>query len=143
MINDHWTLIIDHISIKMRNVEILQGDFFDWSLPKSSKCWRWQNPYQKSESKGVSHRTYENLTQTFTFLVGFLPSPTLRTFRVGPFEKNTLYVTQQFLHYQLCCVSCYCFSITLSKCLNLCVKIECEKRKASDTLLFLPYQFDQ
>ena len=69
---------------------ILQGDFFDWSRPKSSKCWRWQNPYQKSESKGVSHRTYENLTQTFTFLVGFLPSPTLRTFRVGPFEKKTL-----------------------------------------------------
>ena len=45
----------------------VQGDFFNWSRPKSSKCWRRQNPYQKSESKGVSHRTYENLTQTFTF----------------------------------------------------------------------------
>ena len=23
----------------------IQGDFFDWCCPKSSKCWRWQNPY--------------------------------------------------------------------------------------------------
>ena len=22
----------------------VQGDFFDWFRPKSSKCWRWQNP---------------------------------------------------------------------------------------------------
>ena len=69
----------------------LQGDFFDWSRPKSSKCWRWQNLYQKSESKGMSQRKCENLTKTFTFLVGILPSPTLRTFRAGPVKKNTLY----------------------------------------------------
>ena len=23
----------------------LQGDFFYWFRPKSSKCWRWQNPF--------------------------------------------------------------------------------------------------
>ena len=69
----------------------IQGDFFNWSRPKSSKCWRWQNPYQKSESKGISQRKYEVLTQTFTFLVGILPSPTLRTFRAGPVKKVTLY----------------------------------------------------
>ena len=23
----------------------LQGDYFDWFRPKSSKSWRWQNPY--------------------------------------------------------------------------------------------------
>ena len=70
----------------------VQGDFFNWSRPKSSKCWRWQNPYQKSESKGISQRKYEVLTQTFTFLVGILPSPTLRTFRAGPVKKVTLYI---------------------------------------------------
>ena len=68
----------------------IQGDFFNWSRPKSSKCWRWQNPYQKSESKGISQRKYEVLTQTFTFLVGILTSPTLRTFRAGPVKKVTL-----------------------------------------------------
>ena len=39
----------------------------------------------------ISHR--ENVkffTQTFTFLVGILPSPTLRTFRAGPVKKTTL-----------------------------------------------------
>ena len=25
--------------------------FFDWFRPKSSKSWRWQNPYHKIESK--------------------------------------------------------------------------------------------
>ena len=73
------------------NIPKLQGVFFKRSRPKSSKCRRWQNPYQKSESKGMSQRRCENLTKTFTFLVGILPSPTLRTFRAGPFEKNTLY----------------------------------------------------
>ena len=68
----------------------IQGDFFNWSRPKSSKCWRWQNPYQKRESKGISQRKYEVLIQTFTFLVGILPSPTLRTFRAGPVKKVTL-----------------------------------------------------
>ena len=24
--------------------------YFNWSSPKSSICWRWQNPYQKSEN---------------------------------------------------------------------------------------------
>ena len=28
----------------------LQGVFLNWFRPKSSKCWSWQNPYQKSES---------------------------------------------------------------------------------------------
>ena len=67
---------------------MIQGDFFNWSRPKSSKCWRWQNPYQKSESKGISQRKYEILTQTFTFLVEILPSPRLRTFRAEPVKKN-------------------------------------------------------
>ena len=34
----------------MVKIVIVQGDFFNWSRPKCSKCWRWQNPYQKSES---------------------------------------------------------------------------------------------
>ena len=79
------------IVIYMSCIAIIQGDFFYWSRPKSSKCWRWQNPYQKSESKGMSPRKCENLTKTFTFLVGTLQSPTLRTFRAGPVKKITLY----------------------------------------------------
>ena len=42
----------------------------------------------------MSDSKCENLTKTFTFLVGILPSPTLRNFRAGPFEKNTLYNTK-------------------------------------------------
>ena len=29
---------------------VCTGCFFNWFRPKSSKCWSWQNPYQKSES---------------------------------------------------------------------------------------------
>ena len=68
--------------------ENVQGGFFDWFRPKSSKCWKWQNPYQKSESKGLSQRKCEVLTQTFTFLVGVLQSPALRTLRAEPVKKN-------------------------------------------------------
>ena len=36
------------VSTKDENLEVLkrqiQGGFFDWFRPKSSKCWRWQNP---------------------------------------------------------------------------------------------------
>ena len=28
--------------------------FFYWFPPKRSKCWRWQNPYQKIENKRMS-----------------------------------------------------------------------------------------
>ena len=35
-------------------------------------------PTKKRESKGISQRKYEALTQTFTFLIGILPSPTLK-----------------------------------------------------------------
>ena len=31
-------------------LETCTGWFFGWSCPKSSKCWRWQSPYKKSES---------------------------------------------------------------------------------------------
>ena len=44
-------------------IEQIQGGFFDWSRPKSCKCWRWQNPYQKSEIKGIT----EKLTMNFHF----------------------------------------------------------------------------
>ena len=73
-----------HLRLQLLNI---QGGFFT-----SSKCWRWQNPYQKSESKGISQRKYEVLTQTFTFLVRILPAPTLRTFGAEPVKKITLYL---------------------------------------------------
>ena len=39
--------------MKEKDVDI-QGDFFNWSRLKSSKCWRWQNP--KKVKVRVSHR---------------------------------------------------------------------------------------
>ena len=49
-------------------------------------------PTKKSESKGMSQRICEVLTPTFTFLVGILPSSTLRTFWAETVKKNTLYL---------------------------------------------------
>ena len=57
-------------------------------------CLRWQNPYQKSESKGMSQRTH-----TFTFLLRILPYPTLRTLRAGPVKKPPS-IFQQMFHQQ-------------------------------------------
>ena len=42
--------VVDAILIKVVKVKVMacwkvQGDFLDWFCPKSSKCWRWQNPY--------------------------------------------------------------------------------------------------
>ena len=36
-----WDLLC-HTILHVSNI---QGDFFKWFRPKSSKCWRWQNPY--------------------------------------------------------------------------------------------------
>ena len=43
---EYTTLIEQNYKLKYFNFPIyyLQGDFFNWSRPKSSKCWRWQNP---------------------------------------------------------------------------------------------------
>ena len=49
---------------------VCTGCFFNWFRPKN---------------------VGEVLTQTFTFLVGILPAPTLRTFRAEPVKKITLY----------------------------------------------------
>ena len=40
------------LSAKMTNMMygVIQGVFLTGSAPKSSKCWGWQNPNQKSES---------------------------------------------------------------------------------------------
>ena len=56
---------------------------FNWSRPKSVGDGR--IPTKISESKGMSHRKCEILTQTFPFLVGPLPSS---TFWAGPVEKH-------------------------------------------------------
>ena len=51
---------------KFHLISVLQGVFFTGPAPKSSKCWEWQNPYQKSES-GYPTVRFEVLTLTFTF----------------------------------------------------------------------------
>ena len=84
----------DNYSVEVIALSIIQGGFFDWFRPKSFKCWKWQNPYQKSESKGMSQRKCEALTQTFTFLVGVLQFPTLRTFGAEPVKKTTCSIGQ-------------------------------------------------
>ena len=52
---------------------------FYWSRPRSSWCWRWQNPFQKNESKNVAFHLWHTLA--FNFLVGILPFLTLRTLK--------------------------------------------------------------
>ena len=68
--------------------ETYTGCFFYWFCPKSSKCWRWQNPTKKVKEKVKEMGSFNS---NFHFLVGILPSPTLRTFRAEPVKKITLY----------------------------------------------------
>ena len=60
-------------------------------------------PTKKSESKGMPQRKCEVLTQTFTFLVGVLQSPALRTLRAEPVKKTP-------------CILCYMFFVVITLC---------------------------
>ena len=39
------SLLFLYIYTETSYLLFLQGDYFDWFRPKSSKRWRWQNPY--------------------------------------------------------------------------------------------------
>ena len=58
----------------------VQGDFFDWSRLKSVGDGKILTKKVKIRVCHIEHRT---------LLVGFLPSPTLRTFRAGPVKKKS------------------------------------------------------
>ena len=61
--------------------------FFDWSRPESVEAGKIPTKKVKVRVK-LSHLAVGS--STFTFLVGILSSPTLRTFWAGPVKKNTL-----------------------------------------------------
>ena len=51
---------------KQKNLENLQGVFLTGPAQKSSKCWGWQNSYQKSES-GPSNSKMWSFDSDFHF----------------------------------------------------------------------------
>jgi hypothetical protein len=64
----------------------LQGDFFTGSALKVLSVGDGKIPSKKVKVE-VSYRVFNS---NLPFLVGILPSPTLRTFRVEPVKKITL-----------------------------------------------------